>query len=129
MMTSLVSALTGLKVRRDIAMTGEITLRGRVLAIGGLKEKTMAAYVAGIKKVIIPADNTRDIDEIDPEARENLTFIPCKTAAEVLSHALIYDDSKFAATSSSVNRKDSDTVNNTDIPTGNQTEYPQSRVF
>jgi len=129
MMTSLVSALTGLKVRRDIAMTGEITLRGRVLAIGGLKEKTMAAYVAGIKKVIIPADNTRDIDEIDPEARENLTFIPCKTAAEVLSHALIYDDSKFAATSSSVNRKDSDTVNNTDIPTGNQTEYPQSRIF
>ena len=88
MMTSLVSALTGAPVRRDVVMTGEITLRGRVLAIGGLKEKTMAAYLAGVKEVIIPADNERDIEEIDSEARENLVFIPCRTADEVLSHAL-----------------------------------------
>ena len=84
MMTSLVSALTGIPVRRDVAMTGEITLRGRVLAIGGLKEKTMAAYLAGVKYVIIPFDNIRDLDEIDLEARENLMFIPCKNADEVL---------------------------------------------
>ena len=88
-MTALVSALTGCKVRRDIAMTGEITLRGRVLPIGGLKEKTMAAYLAGVKYVIIPEENKRDLEEIDSEAKENLIFIPCKTADEVLNHALI----------------------------------------
>ena len=87
--TALVSALTNTKVRRDIAMTGEITLRGRVLAIGGLKEKTMAAYLAGVKQVIIPFDNKKDLEEIDTEARENLIFIPCKTADEVLGHALV----------------------------------------
>jgi ATP-dependent Lon protease len=129
MMTSLVSALTGLKVHRDVAMTGEITLRGRVLAIGGLKEKTMAAYVSGIKKVIIPADNVRDLEEIDPEARANLTFIPCKTADEVLSHALVYDDNKFTYSFSQMNRDYSNTVNNTDIPSENQSEHPQTRIF
>ncbi len=113
MMTSLVSALTGIKVRRDVAMTGEITLRGRVLAIGGLKEKTMAAYLAGVKYVIIPADNTRDLDEIDPEARENLIFIPCKSADEVLKHALV--QAKETATTSFMNRKEDNAVNNTDI--------------
>ena len=91
-MTALVSALSNTKVRRDIAMTGEITLRGRVLAIGGLKEKTMAAYLAGVKQVIIPFDNKRDLEELDPEARENLIFIPCKSADEVLSHALVRTD-------------------------------------
>lgn len=129
MMTSLVSALTGLKVRRDVAMTGEITLRGRVLAIGGLKEKTMAAYVAGIKKVIIPADNIRDLEDIDPEAREKLTFIPCKTADEVLSHALVYDDNKFAVSFAQMNRNDSYSANNTDIPSENQSEHSQARIF
>lgn len=86
--TALVSALTGRAVRRDVAMTGEISLRGNVLAIGGLKEKTMAAYSAGVKTVLIPADNVKDLDEIDPTAREALTFIPCKSASDVLSHAL-----------------------------------------
>ncbi len=89
MTTALVSALTGRAVRRDIAMTGEITLRGNVLAIGGLKEKTMAAYSAGVKRVIIPHDNLRDLEEIDPLARENLEFIPCRKLSEVLTEALV----------------------------------------
>ncbi len=89
MVTALVSALTGRAVRRDIAMTGEISLRGRVLAIGGLKEKTMAAYTAGAKTVLIPEDNRRDIEELDALARENLQFIPCRKASEVLQQALL----------------------------------------
>lgn len=88
MMTALVSALSGIPVRRDVAMTGEITLRGNVLPIGGLKEKTMAAYTAGVTTVLIPADNMGDIDEIDPIARENLSFVPCRRATDVLSAAL-----------------------------------------
>lgn len=89
MMTALVSALSNIPVRRDVAMTGEITLRGNVLAIGGLKEKTMAAYAAGVKTVLIPADNMGDLDEIDPTARENLTFVPCRRASDVLAVALV----------------------------------------
>ena len=89
MVTAIISALGNIPVRRDVAMTGEVTLRGKVLPIGGLKEKTLAAYRAGIKTVILPDDNVRDLDEIDAEAREHLEFIPCKTAAEVLSHALV----------------------------------------
>ena len=89
MLTALVSALTGRPVRHDIAMTGEITLRGRVLPIGGLREKTMAAYNAGVKTVLIPADNERDLEDIDPLARKNLTFIPCRAAEDVLRNALL----------------------------------------
>ena len=89
MVTAIVSALTNIPVNREIAMTGEITLRGRVLPIGGLKEKTLAAYRAGIKTVLIPEENLRDLDEIDTEARENLTFIPCKNASDVLGAALV----------------------------------------
>ena len=89
MTTALVSALAGIPVRRDIAMTGEVPLRGNVLAIGGLKEKTMAAYAAGITTVCIPADNMGDLDEIDPIVRENLTFIPCRRASDVLAAALV----------------------------------------
>ncbi len=88
MMTALVSALSDIPVRCDVAMTGEITLRGHVLAIGGLKEKTMAAYAAGVRTVCIPADNMGDLDEIDPVAREHLTFVPCRRAADVLNTAL-----------------------------------------
>ncbi len=88
MVTAIVSALSGKPVKRDIAMTGEVTLRGNVLAIGGLKEKTLAAYRAGVKSVIIPQDNLRDLDDIDSEAKANLSFISCKTAEEVLDHAL-----------------------------------------
>ena len=88
MVTALVSALSGRAVKRQVAMTGEISLRGRVLAIGGLKEKTMAAYSFGISDVLIPRDNLKDLEECDSEARENLNFIPCDTIADVLRVAL-----------------------------------------
>ena len=88
MVTAIISALGNYPVRRDVAMTGEVTLRGKVLAIGGLKEKTLAAYRAGVKTVLIPEANVRDLDDIDKEAKENLTFIPCSTAIDVLKHAL-----------------------------------------
>ena len=89
MVTALISALTGRAVRRDVAMTGEISLRGNVLAIGGLKEKTMAAYSAGVKTVLIPEENMRDLAKIDAMARENLHFIPCRRASDVLQAALL----------------------------------------
>lgn len=88
MVTAIVSALGNIPVKRDVAMTGEITLRGNVLPIGGLKEKTLAAYRAGISTVLIPEDNMRDLDEIDSEAKSHLKFIPCKTASDVLTAAL-----------------------------------------
>lgn len=86
--TAMVSALTGISVRRDVAMTGEISLRGRVLAIGGLKEKTMAALRHGVRTVIIPADNERDLHEIDPVVRGALNFVTAKTVDTVLNTAL-----------------------------------------
>ena len=86
--TAMVSALTGTTVRRDVAMTGEISLRGRVLAIGGLKEKTMAALRHGIRTVIIPEDNRRDLEEIDPVVRKSLNFVTAKTVDTVLNAAL-----------------------------------------
>ena len=89
MATAMVSALTGKKVRADVAMTGEITLRGRVLAIGGLKEKVMAAYREGIYTVFIPDENRRDIDDINQEVREKVTFVPVKDMDEILSKVLV----------------------------------------
>ncbi|MBR7117701.1 MAG: endopeptidase La [Clostridia bacterium] len=89
MVSAIVSALSNQPVKRDVAMTGEITLRGKVLPIGGLKEKTLAAYRSGIRTVLIPAENMRDLDDIDAEAREHLTFIPCETASDVLDNILI----------------------------------------
>jgi len=86
--TAIVSALTGVSVRRDIAMTGEISIRGRVMRIGGLKEKTMAALRHGISTVIIPADNERDLQEIDQTVRRQLNFIACRTMDSVLEAAL-----------------------------------------
>ena len=86
--TAMVSALTGIPVCRDVAMTGEITLRGRVLAIGGLREKTMAALRNHISTVILPADNVKDLKEIDQTVRAALKFIPVHQADEVLAHAL-----------------------------------------
>ena len=88
MVTALVSALSGIPVRHDVAMTGEISLLGRVLPIGGLTEKTMAAYRAGIKTVLIPRENERDLDEIDKEVASALSFILCDTVDDVLSVAL-----------------------------------------
>ena len=89
--TAMVSALTGIPVRRDVAMTGEVSLRGRVLPIGGLKEKTMAALRYGIVTVIIPEDNRRDLEEIDPLVRRSLNFVTAKTVDTVLEVALKQD--------------------------------------
>jgi len=86
--TAMVSALTGSTVRRDVAMTGEISIRGRVLAIGGLKEKTMAALRHGIKTVIIPKDNLKDLEEIDQTVRRGLNFIAVSHVDAVLDAAL-----------------------------------------
>lgn len=86
--TALLSALSGRKVRSDVAMTGEITLRGRVLPIGGLKEKSMAAYRSGIKTVLIPYGNIADLDEVDPKVKETITFVPVKTVQAVWDAAL-----------------------------------------
>ncbi len=87
--TALVSALTGREVKRDIAMTGEITIRGRVLPIGGLKEKAMAAYTGGVKTVFIPKDNIPDIDDVDKTVRDNLVFVPVSYVEDVISGALV----------------------------------------
>ncbi|MBR2370957.1 MAG: endopeptidase La [Clostridia bacterium] len=87
--TALVSALSGFKVRHDIAMTGELSLRGKVLAIGGLKEKTMAAYQLGIRTIIIPKDNVPSLEEIDRQIVDEIEFIPCSSIREVLDVAVI----------------------------------------
>jgi ATP-dependent Lon protease len=86
--TAIVSALSGVPVRGDLAMTGEVTLRGRVLAIGGLKEKSVAARRLGIRHVVIPAGNARELDDLPTEVRENVTFHPVSTMDEVLTLAL-----------------------------------------
>lgn len=87
--TAMVSALTGTPVRRDVAMTGEISLRGRVMQIGGLKEKTMAAMRHGVTTVIIPQDNLRDLEEIDQTVRKALHFVPARTMDTVLETAFV----------------------------------------
>lgn len=86
--TALISALTEAPVRHDVAMTGEVTLRGRVLRIGGLREKTMAAYRAGIKTVVIPQDNASDLQEIEPVVRESLRFVPVVHMDTVMETAI-----------------------------------------
>ena len=90
--TALVSALSGTPVRRDVAMTGEITLRGKVLPIGGLKEKSMAAYRAGIKTVCIPIENVPDLEEIDDKVKENIKFVPAEDISTVLETALVLEN-------------------------------------
>ncbi len=89
MVTTIVSVLTGIAVRRDVAMTGEVTLRGRVLPIGGLKEKLLAALRAGIKTVLIPQDNEKDLADIPDNVKKGLEIIPVSTVDEVLKHALV----------------------------------------
>ncbi|MBE7010070.1 MAG: endopeptidase La [Ruminococcaceae bacterium] len=89
MATALVSALSGRAVNREVAMTGEITLRGRVLPIGGLKEKTLAAYRAGVKTVLIPWENQKDVEELEAVVKEHVRIIPVRTMDEVLQHALV----------------------------------------
>ena len=89
MVTSLASLLTGRAAPPDVAMTGEITLRGLVLPIGGLKEKVLAAHRAGIKKVLLPFRNKRDIDEIPEEIRKDIELVLIKKVGEILEHVLL----------------------------------------
>ncbi len=89
MVTSVVSVMTGIPVRKDVAMTGEVTLRGNVLPIGGLKEKLLAALRGGIKTVLIPADNEKDLAEIPANVKDGLTIIPVSHVREVLARALV----------------------------------------
>ena len=86
--TGLVSALTGRAVKRDVAMTGEVTIRGRVLPIGGLREKSMAAYTGGVKTVFIPADNVADLEDVDDIVKQNVSFIPVSFVDEIIEKAL-----------------------------------------
>ena len=92
--TSLVSALTRVPVRHDVAMTGEITLRGQVMAIGGLKEKALAAYRQGILTVVIPAENEKDLEEVPANIRNEMTFIPVENVDQVIKHALALEGSE-----------------------------------
>lgn len=87
--TALVSALSGLPVRCDLAMTGEITLHGNVLPIGGLKEKSMAAYREGITTVLIPKANEPDLYEVDEEVKKKIRFVPVSSLEQVLKQALV----------------------------------------
>ncbi len=88
MVTAIVSALSGIPVRRDVAMTGEVTLRGRVLPIGGLREKSMAAYRMGVRTVFIPNENRKDLEEVDEAVKEHVAFVPVSHVSEVLRGAL-----------------------------------------
>jgi ATP-dependent Lon protease len=88
MVTALTSLASGRPVRSDVAMTGEITLRGKVLPVGGIKEKVLAAHRAGIRTVILPRRNERDLEDLPPELRPRLTFELVDDAAEVVRHAL-----------------------------------------
>ena len=89
MATAILSAVTGRKVHADVAMTGEITLRGRVLPIGGVKEKLLAAKNAGIQKVLVPVENERDVKELSTEITRGLKIVPVSRMEEVLEHALV----------------------------------------
>jgi ATP-dependent Lon protease len=89
MTTAIVSVLTSIPIKRDVAMTGEVTLRGRVLPIGGLKEKLLAALRAGIKTVLIPAENEKDLAEIPENVLKGLEIVPVATVEEVLQKALV----------------------------------------
>jgi ATP-dependent Lon protease len=89
MAVAITSIMTGIPVRRDIAMTGEVTLRGRVLPIGGLKEKLLAALRGGIKKVLIPEENAKDLIDLPASVKNGLEIVPVSRMDEVLKHALI----------------------------------------
>ena len=109
--TALVSCLSGLPVRGDVAMTGEITLHGNVLPIGGLREKSMAAYREGMKTVLIPKDNEPDLYEVDEEVKKNLTFLPMQNLTQVLNAALLKPTSaKKAKAPASRSRKKAKTA-------------------
>src|SRR5213075_1728258 len=109
MATAIISVMTGIPVRHDVAMTGEITLRGRVLPIGGLKEKLLAAQRGGIKTVLIPEENAKDLVEINEAIKKGLEIIPVSRMDEVLRRALVrmpepieWDEEKAKPTETSV---------------------------
>ena len=113
MVTAIVSVMTGIPVRRDLAMTGEITLRGRVLPIGGLKEKLLAALRGGIKKVLIPEDNTKDLAEIPETVKKNMEIVPVARMDDVVQHALVtapepieWDEAKESVKDSRIAREE-----------------------
>ena len=118
MCTALVSALTDIPVKSDVAMTGEITLRGEVLPIGGLKEKLLAAHRGGIDKVLIPEENEKDLAEIPKNIKDKLTIVPVKWIDEVMQHALVRqplpesksEDDESESKSPSDEQKDKDIV-------------------
>jgi ATP-dependent Lon protease len=89
MATAIVSVMTGIPIRRDVAMTGEVTLRGRVLPIGGLKEKLLAALRGGIKKVLIPEENAKDLVDLPASVKNGLEIVPVSRMDQVLQHALV----------------------------------------
>jgi ATP-dependent Lon protease len=89
MTTALVSALSETPVHADLAMTGEVTLRGNVLPIGGLREKSLAANRAGITKILMPKANLRDLDEVPQAVKDHVTFVPVETMSQVLKEALV----------------------------------------
>jgi ATP-dependent Lon protease len=100
MATALVSVLTKRPVRKDVAMTGEITLRGKVLPVGGIRDKVLAAHRIGIKKVILPKDNAADLEELTPDVRRDIEFVFAENVDDVLGAALhserVEDESKLA---------------------------------
>jgi ATP-dependent Lon protease len=98
MATSIISAISGIEVRRDVAMTGEITLRGRVLPIGGLKEKLLAAQRGGLTTVLIPKDNEKDLADIPDNVKSALNIVPVAMVDEALSAALVREPIPFAIT-------------------------------
>jgi ATP-dependent Lon protease len=104
--TALVSALSGRKISKDVAMTGEMTLRGNILAVGGLREKALAALQHGITKVIIPYENLKDLEEIPEEQRKQIQFVPVKHVSEVLALALLRRERKAVAHRKKVKRKE-----------------------
>ena len=115
MATSIISVLTGIAVKKDVAMTGEITLRGRVLPIGGLKEKLLAALRGGIKTVLIPKENEKDLAEIPDNVKRGLDLIPVSTVEEVLAHALVkeltpieWDEDSYEASKNGIAGKSGD---------------------
>ncbi len=112
MTTAIISALTGIEVRKDIAMTGEINLRGYVTEIGGLKEKLLAAHRGGIRKVLIPKDNAKDLPDIPDKVKKGLTIVPVNTIEEVLTHALVRIPEPFEAVKSDVDGIEPKTAEN-----------------
>jgi ATP-dependent Lon protease len=111
MTVALISALTGRPARRDVAMTGEVSLHGNVLPIGGLKEKTLAAYNAGVSTVLIPRENERDLDDCDKDARRALRFVLCDTVEDNIRETLLSPESDAPITAfSRTSRGESATI-------------------